>query len=66
MLACKSPFSTDLPKVSVDRAVEDLKLAKVLKEVGGFSEGARKLLVSAGVTPAAQDDSTSVPENGYR
>jgi hypothetical protein len=65
-LAGKSPFSLDLPKVTVDRAVEDLKLAKVLKEVGGFSEYAQKLLLSAGVPPGAQDDSATVPENGYR
>jgi hypothetical protein len=65
-LAGKSPFSLDLPKVTVERALEDLKLAKVLKEVGGFSDYAGKLLLDAGIAPVKQGDLAAVPENGDR
>jgi hypothetical protein len=45
----RSPHSLGLPKATVERAIDDLKLAQVLTTTGELSEETRKLLAAAGV-----------------
>jgi hypothetical protein len=70
VLDAKSPFSVGLPKATVDRAIEDLKLSGVLAEQSVLRETAKSLLVGAGLLLEAEEPSGSgeseVPESTDR
>lgn len=57
----KSPFSLGLPKATVARAIDDLKLSGVLTEESTLSEVGKQLLVGAGL-----EHEVEVPETSPR
>ena len=70
ILEGRSPFSLGLPKATIDRAIEDLKLAGVLTETVGFSKEAQGLLAAACLVQEASKshncEETLVPESTDR
>ena len=71
ILARKNPYSLGLPKVTIERAVEDLQLSGVmLTEKTVLSESAREFLVGAGLSGDGEGspdrDETVVPESAPR